>query len=568
MMRRIDLRNSWICVAVVALAILASWPVAEISFGDDTAYAHLAMNVARTGHFSYNGWETNVLALHAYWGALLIHLFGFSFNLLRLSTIPLALGALVFCYLLVRRGGLQPARAVFVTLLLGLCPIFIPFGVTYMTDVPGLFYMLASLFLLTRAAEESANGNGYGWLALGVAVAFLGGTGRQVVWLVPLIVLPYLAWLRRGQVRFALAAVVSWLSVFAGMELILRWFNQQLYAVPQLSPIGELLMALKKPLWEINVTARLVLMILLLCLPAALPIVVRASIDTVRGTKARKLLVGILLLGVFGAVAVHPSLASIPWITSTLNWEGINGSAPLPGRPIVLTWPIRALVALAVYVSSCILAGEVTNIRELARRAVRPFVDVSGRQFALAAMSLLNFLYCALLVVRLADIEIFDRYLLLLLPGTATVLLLWAESRERSEWILQKTMPFAWALLAVFAFYGIASTQDYWALARARVTATGKLEAAGVPRTAIDAGFEYNAWTELQVSGRINSRWVVNPAGFYRPDLSQTPSVVPQYRLEYEPSAEAKVSEFGSVPYVSFLPPFHKQVSIDRILKQ
>jgi hypothetical protein len=65
------------------------------------------------------------------------------------------------------------------------------------------------------------------------------------------------------------------------------------------------------------------------------------------------------------------------------------------------------------------------------------------------------------------------------------------------------------------------------------------------------------------VSGRMNSRLVVNRA--YRPELSQTPSVIPVYRLEYAPTPETVPSEFGLVGYFSLLPPFHKQVSIDRL---
>jgi hypothetical protein len=67
------------------------------------------------------------------------------------------------------------------------------------------------------------------------------------------------------------------------------------------------------------------------------------------------------------------------------------------------------------------------------------------------------------------------------------------------------------------------------------------------------------------VSGRMNNRSVVNPPGAYRPELSQTPSVIPVYRLEYAPTPETVPSEFGLVGYFSLLPPFHKQVSIDRL---
>jgi hypothetical protein len=84
---------------------------------------------------------------------------------------------------------------------------------------------------------------------------------------------------------------------------------------------------------------------------------------------ARKAIVVTLTLLVLAAVAIHPSLASLPWLPSTWNWQGINGDAPLVGRPIVLTKPIRAVIALAVYFTFCIFAGELTKAKELAGRA-------------------------------------------------------------------------------------------------------------------------------------------------------------------------------------------------------
>ena len=557
----------FLCVGVVGVAILATWPFADIGYGDDPAYARMALMLVRTGHLLYNGWETAFLVLHVYWGALVIRLFGFSFVCLRLSTIPFALGSVGLCYLLVRRAGLQARNAVLVTLLFGLSPLFLPLAVSFMTDVPSLFFMFLSLYSFVRAAEASGDRGGYGWLMLGVVTGFLGGTARQIVWLVPLIVLPYLAWVRRNQKWLTTGAAIAWFLVLGGVVYTTIWFNHQPYTVFQPSVTSELKLLMNKPFWAINVTARLGLMLLLVILPAAAPLLLRALVDAWRGSRGPQVLVATLLLLVLAAIAIHPSLASIPWLASTLNWEGINGSAPLPGRPVVLVRPIRFVIALAVYASICLLSGELFSFRRVVRQPILRALDSQGNEFTLVAMSLVSICYFILLVIRSVEFDIFDRYLLPVMPWAATVLLRWFEKdNPEAERMLRRAMPFARALLAVLALYAIASTQDLWALAEARVVATRKLESARVPRTAIDAGFEYNAWTELQISGRINSRLVLNPPGAYRPGLSQTPSVVPQYRLEYAPTAETTSSEFGSVPYFSLLPPFHKRVSIDRVV--
>jgi hypothetical protein len=278
--------------------------------------------------------------------------------------------------------------------------------------------------------------------------------------------------------------------------------------------------------------------------------------------------VSALLLGTISAVLIHPTLASIPWVNSTLNWEGINGSSPLPGRPIVLTRPIRAVTAILVYFSMCVLLGELTKFPRFVRKAWRAALFPTDREFAVVAMSFVCAVYFVVMVIRSIEFNLFDRYLLPLFPWVAISLLLAVEGGNSSKEIAPRhVMAFAWSALAILAGYAVLSTQDFWSLARARVTATGKLEAAGVPRTAIDAGMEYNYWTQLMVNGQLNWHWVKNPPGAYRPGFGVAPEVVPLYRLEYTPqSAETVPTEYGQIPYYSLLPPFRKHVSIDRIV--
>jgi len=565
--KRTDTKNLLLCMGITALAMLLAWPLGEIGYADDFAYAHVALRLAQTGHFLYNGWEFAMLLSHAWWGALFIRLFGFSFTCLRLSTIPFALGAVGMCYLLVRRAGLNPFSASLVTLTLGLSPLFVPLSITYMTDIPCLFFTLASLYSLSRAAEEGSSSRGYAWIAFGAALGFIGGTGRQVVWLVPLVVLPYLAWVKRRQLGFAIASVLAWALVIGGVGGVSAWANRQPYLCQQLSVLNELKLALKHPVAEASFTARLALMLFLMVLPAAVPLVWRTAVDTWHGTRLRQVFVGTLFLGLICVIFVHPSLASIPWLYCTLNWQGINGQAPLPGRPIVLTKPIRAVVAMAVYGSICLLAGEIPRLRILTRRAVNFLSRPPETQFALAAMSLFSVVYFVLLVLRPTEIDVFDRYLLPLMPCAAAILLIWFQAdNQEPERMKRLVMPVAWTVLAVLASYAVLSTQDFWSLARARVAATKRLEAAGIPRTAIDAGMEYDGWSQLLLTGQINNRWMTNPPGAYRPGLGITPDVKPVYRLEYRPTSDSTPTEFGTVPYFSLLPPFHKQVSIDRIV--
>jgi hypothetical protein len=224
----------------------------------------------------------------------------------------------------------------------------------------------------------------------------------------------------------------------------------------------------------------------------------------------------------------------------------------MEGRPIVLIRPIRAMVAVAVYFTVCIVAGEIWNLRRWGRQpyarsaqSAERSVPVGGDVFGEGWLSGLDdhsrgqFRYFRPLSFAGCALGGGDR------PAVVC-----ERESSRAEEMRRKAVPI----------------KDLWSLAKARVEATRKLEAEGVPRTAIDAGFDYNVWTELMISGHINDHRVFNPPGAYRPGLSQTPSVVPLYKLEFAPTPETPASKFGSVPYSSLLPPFHKQVSIDCVL--
>ncbi len=581
-----DAQVAWACALVVAAAFFLVWPFAELPSSDDWAYTHVALQLNQTGRLIYNGNESAMLVTHAAWGALFIRIFGLSFTWMRLSTLPWAMAAVAICYLLVRRADLDRTTAVFVSLLLGLSPMFLPAATSFMTDVPSLFFLFFCSYSLARAYESSRldsaraasvpNMGGsvhssrigqWGWLALGVFSGLLGGTGRQTVWLIPLIVLPYLAWVSRRRIAFSLGAASGWVIVLVAMVAMTRWFSRQPYAVPD-PGLGKLVrLAVAIPLIDAGIAARMALTIFLFVLPAAFPLV-RSSWNSIwTGSRPRKFLTLIFLLSIVLGVVIHPSLASIPWMASTLSWEGVHGSAELSGRPIVLIRPVRVVVSMVVYFSGALLAVEAWYRRRMFRLALTAVRNPTPPQFALVTFAAFSAVYVGLLVLRNAYIDIFDRYLLPVIPLAAALLFTWHKGACPADRTQRKGMVTAWSGLAFYSLYAIVGTQDVLALARARVVATSRLEAAGVPRTSIDGGYEYNGWTELLVSGHVNIRWVVNPAGAYHSGLGTTPSVQPVYRLEYQPAPDSAPTAFGTVPYFSLLPPFWKQVSIDRIVR-
>ncbi len=162
--------------------------------------------------------------------------------------------------------------------------------------------------------------------------------------------------------------------------------------------------------------------------------------------------------------------------------------------------------------------------------------------------------YLFALIPRISESLIFDRYLIELFPLLAIALLRRFPSPGAAPILL----------LCIYAAFALASTQDVLALGRARFAAAQRLQAAGVPRTAFVDGFEFNFWTQLQAQGYINRAAVANTTHPYNQFIGMKPAILPRYRIEHNPrSGETQPSPFGSIHYISWLPPFHRRIDID-----
>ena len=102
------------------LAVLIARPFVEMGVNDDWAFAHMALVASRTWRLQYDGWTQPLVGCQAYWGAVFIKVFGFSFTLLRLSLLPFVAGAAVLQFCLARQTGLRRSFAVFAAMTVAL----------------------------------------------------------------------------------------------------------------------------------------------------------------------------------------------------------------------------------------------------------------------------------------------------------------------------------------------------------------------------------------------------------------------------------------------------------------
>jgi len=555
-------RNGALCALLVAACLWVAWPVSNMGFLDDWSYAKTAQVFAATGHITYTGFAEMLLGWQVVWGALFIKLFGFSFTILRVSMLPIAMATVFVFHQILLRFGVNTRNAVIGTLTLGLSPLFLPLADSFMTDIPSLLVILICIYCCQRAIDSGTARAAILWLVAAGISNIIGGTVRQIAWLGVLVVVPTAGWMLRKKRAVLPVAVALWVAGVAAIFLCMRWFAHQPYSIPAFAAS-----ALVPWRWALILTpldlGGSVLCSLLLLFPIVVP-----WLRTVRRLSPAVLRKAALILIVCGAVQFAFRFY-LPWLGTVLVWEFARSRTARVAIPAADTFllPLWAQVlGGAVIVATGLLLA--FDVRASLRAGTRSIRKVLARP-EVALLGPYVVAYFVLLVSRAAIGCLFDRYLLGVTPAFTVWLLLYFQN----QWGLHLPRSSV-AVLSVFALLGIAGTHDWFAWQRARGAAIDEVVASGVPATEIQAGYSRDGWIQLQY-GPINNSLI---ASAYRkvPGLDRipedcrfdfadrTPAIHAKYSVGFEKQWCFAPTKYPPVQYTRWLPPFHETVTVQR----
>jgi len=570
---RADRWNVLVCVLLFLAAAALVNPTLEMGVNDDWSYNHIARDFARTGHIAYNGWTAVMLLPQIVWAAAFIRLFGFSFLLVRLTTLLLTVFCIPAIYYLARESGLRPAFAKFAALLFVLSPLVMPEALSFMSDVPAFLPFIVCLYAGVRAWKAVTWRACAAWaVPIGIA-GVVSGLDRQIYWLAPLAFLPVIAWVRRRWTGAVIALGAVWAAVTAVVAVSLRWFLAQPFTLTETwredwTTHGGRYLASH----ESGLLAQFALTVAMALVPLLAGFVGPGLRAVSRGA-ALLIAAGTLAVGM--AALVWPEVQA-PWLGNVLTEYGAIPAAVLAAdqSPVVLGAWARAAITMAVFLCCAGCGGALWKLRKAHGEPLAP-VTFLGSLFAAG--------WLAVVLVRSAGPPAFDRYLIPFLPLTAVPLLWFYQTHVAAE-VSRLSM----AVLAVFALYGVAVTHDAFAAARARLEAATTLERAGTPRTAIVAGFEYDGWTQVDAEGYLNNPLIANPAWAHHPAICATrrplspgylraPLFAPGF-LQMMPALEVRyvVSPLVPLPgladgpagpfaYTTWLPPARRQAFVQTV---
>lgn len=183
---RRELRNRarlalWLALPFVALTLLVS-PRGDFPLNDDWVYAKMVQALADHGHFGLSPLSNAYALTQTLYAAPLVKLFGFSFTLLRLTTIFMGWVTVCFTAFTARELGLSNRAAVLAAMTVFVNPLFVNLSYTFMTDVPFCAFAMISVYYYVKALHRPTTAN----VLLGTIFSIAAFYNRQFGALIPL----------------------------------------------------------------------------------------------------------------------------------------------------------------------------------------------------------------------------------------------------------------------------------------------------------------------------------------------------------------------------------------------
>ncbi|MBB5318911.1 ArnT family glycosyltransferase [Tunturibacter empetritectus] len=559
-----------ICAFALAAAVAISHPVLELATNDDWSYVWSARVLADTGHVVYNGWGAMMLGWQLYLGALFIKLFGFSFTAARISVLIVSIGTVVLIQRLFLRFGISQWNATIATLTIALSPLFLPLAYSFMSDVPSFFCLIVCFYSCVRAIQAGTDRAAAGWLVFAALSNVLGGTVRQVAWLGALVVVPCTTWYLRRRAGVILTGVVVWLMSAIAIVGCIHWFNHQPYSLREglLSnphTLVELVVTVKKSIKNSFAAC-------LYVLPVLIGFLWKFPLGSERARK-QSAIVGAFLVLITLFFIFHRGSSDwlAPFSGNIVTEKGLDNASGMAGNPPdILSFSVRlilSIVTFAAAISFLLLGWNSYSVENRASQSVSAF----PWEALLTIFGPFTLVYVFLLVTRT---DIFDRYLLPLIFVFLVILL-----RVYEEEVGARLPKISLFLVLLFGAFAVAGMHDLFAMGRARLTAADEILAAGVVRTEIQGGFEYDGWTQLESTGYMNNDRIRIPAGAFHPKnipanvpagcyfgfWVYTPSINPRYILSVDQSSCYSPSQFAPVSYNAWLSPHTRTIYIHKV---
>jgi putative effector of murein hydrolase LrgA (UPF0299 family) len=457
-------------------------PIGEFPINDDWAYSQNVWFLSEEGRLHFSDWPGMTLIAQTLTGALFTSVFGFSFSILRLTTLGFGICFLIVFYSLLRRLNIQKGISSLTVLVVFFSPLFLSLSFTFMTEMYFfLFFYLSLLFYHSYLLK-----NKFILLMASSMIALIATLTRQTGIIIP-IAIGITGLIRSGlKVRNIFISLLPFVIVAGGLWAYQLWLDVSGNVYGNYARTGDLLENLKHLHLEsvLGKTGTILMYLGLFLLPISLRAMGSVSLPRSRGTWI--LLTGILALltacivfayGRFPAPNVFYNLGLGPRLVKDVYWgDNISLMLSSTGWIIIKCFAIAGiyLLVLGLFTREFKLGEMIRGIQNDNRKATL---------FTILLMCSGYFVYIVL------NRFFFDRYTLPLIILLAIIIASVIKS-PAGKWLRVS----AWVVLGIFMFFSVTAEHDFMEWNRARWEGLNGLMAEGVSERRIDGGLEFNAW--------------------------------------------------------------------------
>lgn len=139
-------QGPWILTISWVLFVTIVNPIGDFPINDDWAYALNVYSLSENNELSFSNWPAMTLLTQTFIGASVCKIFGFSFTVLRITTLIFALFSMLLAYRIVLLRTSNYHLALIAGILLLFNPIFLSLSMTFMTEIYYIFFTLLSLW--------------------------------------------------------------------------------------------------------------------------------------------------------------------------------------------------------------------------------------------------------------------------------------------------------------------------------------------------------------------------------------------------------------------------------------
>ncbi len=209
-------------------------PFGEFAVYDDWSFARSVKNFLDTGEFRFCGWTSMPLLTNVLWGSLFASIFGFSFTVLKISTIVSAVVCIIVTFYFFRELTNNDKASFWLTVVFSIQAVFLNFVYSFNTDI--LFHTL--IIITSLLFLKFIKSNNFSLYLLGIIFLLAAVLSRDTGIVIAFAFLT--AMIAARKVSFS-TVILGLIPLLLSIAAILLWrsYLESIDAVPALYDLGR-----------------------------------------------------------------------------------------------------------------------------------------------------------------------------------------------------------------------------------------------------------------------------------------------------------------------------------------